>query len=106
MSITIKHGNEELILQRNTYTSNNTTQLSLMSPTKGPYATISVNMEHVRNSLPPNVFIMPTYKLSYDLFESIKASGYFESLGEIQIGYGTGHIVRINIPLDDIDESR
>lgn len=105
MGITIKHGNEELLLQRNTYVNNNALQLSLMSPTEGPYATISVNMEHVSNALPPNVFIMPTYKLSYDLFESIKASGYFEPLGDIQIGYGTGHIVRINIPLDDIDES-
>lgn len=105
MTIRMNHNNEQLILQKNQYAHNDALYLDLFSPSEGPYATLSVNLDGVSNQLPPQHFVMPTYNLSENLRESIHASGLFEFKEPIRIGYGEGFIVELKADLNAIDEA-
>lgn len=105
MSVYMTHDNENLLLQRNQYAHNDALYLALFSPILGPYATLSVNLDGVSDRLPKQHFVMPTYELSDDLLESVKASGLFEFKEPIRIGYGKGCIVALTVDVNDIDEA-
>ena len=75
----------ELFIEEQTYYSNKRLAIQLISETEGPWATLSINVEHI--PLEVDEFIVPVRNLGKDLIKAALESGYFEDTNK-RVDYG------------------